>query len=126
VKSAFRFTQSTDAGRLESFKVCHHNRENLVEKICGTKVVCNFINSLGQSGKVNLNRNRKTKAEKQKSETVDVPCSWCGAAIGSDARVGEERMCVICHARMLNDYLYNIKKESAGKNGTSPGAPKVS
>jgi len=53
-----------------------------------------------------------------------VLCSWCSAVISSDARVSEERMCVICHARMLNDYFHNIKKGSR-EAGTLPGASKI-
>ena len=42
----------------------------------------------------------------------DVVCSWCGAIIRSNAEETEEQMCLICHARMLNDYFQKIKKVS--------------
>jgi hypothetical protein len=42
----------------------------------------------------------------------DVVCSWCGAIIRSNAEENEEQMCLICHARMLNDYFQKIKRVS--------------
>lgn len=42
----------------------------------------------------------------------NVVCSWCGAIIRSNAEETEEQMCLICHARMLNDYFQKIKKVS--------------
>ena len=42
----------------------------------------------------------------------NVVCSWCGAIIRSNADETEEQMCLICHARMLNDYFQKIKKVS--------------
>ena len=71
-----------------------------------------------------MNRNRKIKAEKHESKKLEVLCSWCGAVISSDA-VGEERMCVICHARLLNEYFHNIKKGSDEKQRMFPGASKI-
>jgi hypothetical protein len=41
-----------------------------------------------------------------------VVCSWCGAIIRSNAKENEEQMCLICHARMLNDYFQRIKRVS--------------
>jgi len=42
----------------------------------------------------------------------DVVCSWCGALIRSNAEIDEERMCLICHARILNDYFQRLRKVS--------------
>lgn len=42
----------------------------------------------------------------------DVVCSWCGAVIRSNAGADEEQMCLICHARMLNDYFQRMRKVS--------------
>jgi hypothetical protein len=42
----------------------------------------------------------------------NVVCSWCGAVIRSNAEETEEQMCLICHARMLNDYFQKVKKVS--------------
>jgi hypothetical protein len=44
----------------------------------------------------------------------DVICSWCGALIRSTTIELPEQMCLICHARMLNDYFQRVKKESRG------------
>jgi len=41
-----------------------------------------------------------------------VVCSWCGAIIRSNAEESEEQMCLICHARMLNDYFQKVKRVS--------------
>ena len=41
-----------------------------------------------------------------------VVCSWCGAIIRSNAQENEEQMCLICHARMLNDYFQKMKRVS--------------
>lgn len=41
-----------------------------------------------------------------------VVCSWCGAVIRSNAGTDEEQMCLICHARMLNDYFQRLRKVS--------------
>jgi hypothetical protein len=41
-----------------------------------------------------------------------VVCSWCGAIIRSNAEENEEQMCLICHARMLNDYFQKVKRVS--------------
>jgi len=48
-----------------------------------------------------------------------VVCSWCGALMRSALRVELERMCLICHARMLNDYFHNLRKGSNEKRNTS-------
>jgi len=37
-----------------------------------------------------------------------VVCSWCGAVIKSTTEACEEQMCLICHARMLNDYFQRL------------------
>jgi hypothetical protein len=42
----------------------------------------------------------------------NVVCSWCGAVIRSNAEETEEQMCLICHARMLNDYFQKVKRVS--------------
>jgi len=43
-----------------------------------------------------------------------VACSWCGAVIRSTTMELPEQMCLICHARMLNDYFQRLRKESRG------------
>ena len=43
-----------------------------------------------------------------------VICSWCGAVIRANAEADAEQMCLICHARMLNDYFQKIRKFDGG------------
>jgi hypothetical protein len=49
------------------------------------------------------------------SEKFNVVCSWCGEVIRSNAAEGAERMCLICHARMLNDYFQRLHKSDGSK-----------
>jgi hypothetical protein len=49
----------------------------------------------------------------------NVTCSWCGALIRTNAAADAEQMCLICHARMLNDYFHRVKKLDGGDNGHS-------
>jgi hypothetical protein len=53
------------------------------------------------------------KPGQDKSVAFDVTCSWCGALIRSATMELPEQMCLICHARMLNDYFQRIKKKAA-------------
>ncbi|HJT26549.1 MAG TPA: hypothetical protein VJ784_03990 [Pyrinomonadaceae bacterium] len=41
----------------------------------------------------------------------DIICSWCGALIRSTNMELPEQMCLICHARMLNDYFQRVSKK---------------
>jgi len=43
----------------------------------------------------------------------DIICSWCGAVIRSTTMELPEQMCLICHARMLNDYFQRVRKKAA-------------
>ena len=45
-----------------------------------------------------------------KPPTFKVLCSWCGALIRSSNTELPEQMCLICHARMLNDYFQRLRK----------------
>jgi hypothetical protein len=56
------------------------------------------------------------KARKENTEaTIDVICSWCGAIIRSNASRAREGMCLICHARLLNDYFQRVKKRTTSR-----------
>jgi len=56
----------------------------------------------------------------------DIICSWCGALIRSSNIELPEQMCLICHARMLNDYFQRVKKKpqivrlNADRKGSYP------
>jgi hypothetical protein len=54
-----------------------------------------------------------------KPTQYEVVCSWCGTVIRSHAHDDTERMCLICHARMLNDYFHTLKKRSDEKRHAS-------
>lgn len=58
-----------------------------------------------------LTKKNHRNIQKERADQ-DVVCSWCGAIIRSNALATEEQMCLICHARMLNDYLQKIRKVS--------------
>jgi hypothetical protein len=45
----------------------------------------------------------------------NVTCSWCGALIRANTDANAEQMCLICHARMLNDFFYRLKKADGGE-----------
>jgi len=59
------------------------------------------------------NRNNRTNESLNGARpNQTVVCSWCGAIIRSNAEENEEQMCLICHARMLNDYFQKVKRVS--------------
>ncbi|HEV8367327.1 MAG TPA: hypothetical protein VGQ39_05180 [Pyrinomonadaceae bacterium] len=80
----------------------------------------------GQSRKVKLSKNIRQKKAKglrrEVSSEFEVVCSWCGALIRSSSQADSEQMCLICHARMLNEYFQNLRKRSDGKRETSRAA----
>ena len=57
-------------------------------------------------------RDDRNLHDKRAAAEFDVVCSWCGAVIRSSADAAEEQMCLICHARMLNDYFQQLRKVS--------------
>src|SRR6185369_175397 len=94
VKAAFGSAESTYADVLQTFEFCHWNRN------------CLCIAVSGQSGRLNLSK--RIDPLKPKYEII---CSWCGAMIRSTNLELPEQMCLICHARMLNDYFQRINKK---------------
>ncbi|HKR10970.1 MAG TPA: hypothetical protein VJT15_02845 [Pyrinomonadaceae bacterium] len=54
----------------------------------------------------------KKRPVREARADYEVVCSWCGALIRSNAAASEEQMCLICHARMLNDYFQRLRKVS--------------
>jgi hypothetical protein len=52
---------------------------------------------------------------KNSKPAYDIVCSWCGALIRSSNIETPEQMCLICHARMLNDYFQRLRQVSNGK-----------
>jgi len=47
---------------------------------------------------------------KNPKAAYDVVCSWCGAVIRSSNVETPEQMCLICHARILNDYFQRVRQ----------------
>ena len=45
---------------------------------------------------------------------LNVTCSACGALIRTNAEANAEQICLICHARMLNDYFQRVRKVDGG------------
>ena len=56
--------------------------------------------------------NRANEGLPNARHNQQVICTWCGAVIRSNAEENEEQMCLICHARMLNDYFQKVKRVS--------------
>ena len=52
------------------------------------------------------------RSAREERAAYEVVCSWCGALIRANADANEEQMCLICHARMLNDYFQKLRKVS--------------
>jgi len=50
----------------------------------------------------------------------EVVCSSCGILIRSSATASSEQMCLICHARMLNDYFQELRRQTAHKHSRAP------
>ena len=65
--------------------------------------------------KVKLSKRIDLRKENLKSvapPAYQITCSWCGALIRSTTVDMPEQMCLICHARMLNDYFQRVKKRA--------------
>jgi hypothetical protein len=62
----------------------------------------------------NINHQADIQFENSKP-TYDVVCSWCGTVIRSSNSETPEQMCLICHARMLNDYFRRLRQTSGDK-----------
>src|SRR5215218_7248632 len=86
-----------------------------VQFYLGTKFVCAFsVWDIGSVRKVTLSNRidpRNGDLERSKQPTFNIICSWCGALIRTANVELPEQMCLICHARMLNDYFQRINKK---------------
>src|ERR1044072_2144765 len=92
-KAAFGSAESTYTDILQTFEFCHWNE------------ICLCLSYSGQSGRLTLSKRIDPLKPK-----YDIVCSWCGALIRSTNLELPEQMCLICHARMLNDYFQRINK----------------
>ena len=64
-----------------------------------------------------INRSNEGVAKARPGQQVI--CTWCGTVIRSNAEENEEQMCLICHARMLNDYFQRVKRVSDERRAAS-------
>lgn len=64
--------------------------------------------------KISVSRNINPQTNKFEilKPAFNVVCSWCGAVIRSSNVETPEKMCLICHARMLNDYFQRVKQHN--------------
>jgi hypothetical protein len=66
-------------------------------------------------------RSNKKKKAVRRSAGVDksgerLPsCASCGVLIHSDTSSGVEPLCLICHARILNEYFQETRKRTEGE-----------
>jgi hypothetical protein len=67
-----------------------------------------------RKGELNNSIDLQNETRAQRA-TFEIRCSWCGALIRSSAEELPEQMCLICHARMLNDYFQRLRKTSGEK-----------
>jgi hypothetical protein len=61
---------------------------------------------------LNKKSTRANGNNRENNAAGEVVCSWCGEVIRSNAAATVEQMCLICHARMLNDYFRRIQRVS--------------
>ena len=54
------------------------------------------------------------QADETAPDSFNVICSSCGAVIRANARADTERICLICHARMLNESFQRLRKVNGG------------
>lgn len=58
--------------------------------------------------------NRDNTQQGVAPDSFNVTCSWCGAVIRANSDANAEQMCLICHARMLNNYFQRVRKLDGG------------
>ena len=65
-----------------------------------------------RKGKLNnsIDLQNEKRAQRGKAARYEIRCTWCGALIRSSTEELPEQMCLICHARMLNDYFQKVKR----------------
>jgi hypothetical protein len=67
-----------------------------------------------------LNQSNRSNERLPKARpNQQVVCTWCGTVIRSNAEENEEQMCLICHARMLNDYFQRVRRVSDERRAAS-------
>lgn len=78
--------------------------------MCMACIGLRSVRKVALSKRINLKNNEKPRV-------YDVKCSSCGALIKSTIKSTHielpEQMCLICHARMLNEYFQQLNKKDA-------------
>ena len=113
VKSSFGRAQPAYADILQPFDFCHSNQSGFRTR----NEICLCIGCTGEFGSVRKVTLSKRIAPQNESNVklppaYKVNCSWCGALIRSTNVELPEQMCLICHARMLNDYFQRVRKKA--------------
>jgi len=90
--------------------VCKRSRLVIGLVGAGTEFVCAFV--VWSVRKATLSRAiNPQKESKAVKPTYEILCAWCGALIRFSNIELPEQMCLICHARMLNDYFQKLSKD---------------
>ena len=63
----------------------------------------------------------RTKKKRDRSQ-FQIKCSWCGVLIRANTAKDSEQMCLICYARMLNEYFQKVRNR---RDEDSSGAHSV-
>jgi hypothetical protein len=71
-----------------------------------------FVYTAGVSQNIEPKPDNQLESSKP---AYDVVCSWCGAVIRSSNIEAPDQMCLICQARMLNDYFQRLRQTSGEK-----------
>ena len=73
-----------------------------------------------------MGKNKRDKKDIRANPSVEpeceVVCSHCGTLMRFASVTADSQLCVICHARLLNQYFYNVRKRSDGKRNTPHAA----
>jgi hypothetical protein len=84
-----------------------------VAVVQGWSLMSGLVEMLERDLFTRLSVSRNISPQTDKFENLkpafNVVCSWCGAVIRSSNVEAPEQMCLICHARMLNDYFQRLK-----------------
>ena len=59
--------------------------------------------------------------KRDQRDSFQVKCTWCGTTIRVDTVKESEQMCLICYARMLNEYFQKVRNRK--RNNTSGAHP---
>ena len=78
----------------------------------GMDTHCKSVRKVNVSNKIFYKKGDLVSKSRTEFQVV---CSWCGGLIRGNASADEEQMCLICHARMLNNYLRDLRKRSDEK-----------